>query len=174
MPACSSRNDAVEGNSREGAIAPFPRKVGTAVKRDPARLALLVAFGFALSASSVALAQQKAADPPTGVGGLAKVSGTVSFHTADQDQWTAAALNYPVTGGSSFWTEPQAKAVIEVGPNRLYMDQSTELDLTTLSEESLVATAPQGGVYLSLTVASSNDQYEIDTPRGTVNLSEPG
>ena len=43
-----------------------------------------------------------------------------------------------------------------------------------MSEGSLVAAVPQGGVYLSLTVASSNDQYEIDTPRGTVNLSEPG
>jgi len=144
------------------------------MKRDPARLALLVAFGFVLSASSLALAQQQASDPPTRVGRLAKASGTVSFHTADQDQWTQASLNYPVTSGNSFWTEPKAQAVIEIGANRLYMDQSTELDLTTLSEESLVATVPQGGVYLSLTVASSNDQYEIDTPRGIVTLSEPG
>src|SRR5262245_38154270 len=114
MPCKGTRGSAQSPRSRE--------RWWPSMKPDPARLALLVAFGFALSASSLALAQQQATDPPTRVGRLAKASGTVSFHTADQDQWTRASLNYPVTGGNSFWTEPQANAVLEIGANRLYMN----------------------------------------------------
>src|SRR5579883_1232898 len=47
-------------------------------------------------------------DPPSRVGRLARLTGTVSFHTADQDSWSPATANYPVTTGNSFWTEPSA------------------------------------------------------------------
>jgi len=49
-------------------------------------------------------------DPPSRVGRLSNISGTVSFHTIDQDQWSPAELNYPITTGNSFWTEPGARA----------------------------------------------------------------
>jgi len=52
------------------------------------------------------------ADPPGRVGRLSYMEGTVSFHTGDQDQWSAAVLNYPVTSGTAFWTEPEARAEI--------------------------------------------------------------
>jgi hypothetical protein len=150
------------------------RKRVTTVRFAPLGLVRLLALGLTLSVPTSILAQGQPGDPPARVGRLAQLSGTVSFHTSDQDQWTRATLNYPVTSGNSFWTEPKAHAALEVGANRLYLDPSTELDLGTLNDESLVASLPQGGVFLSLAVASSNDQYEIDTPRGTVTLSEPG
>ena len=57
---------------------------------------------------------QQGGDPPTRVGRLAQVSGTVSFHAQDEDQWNPATLNFPVVQGNAFWTEPNAQAVIEV------------------------------------------------------------
>src|SRR6476646_5241113 len=53
---------------------------------------------------------QQGGDPPERVGRLARVSGTVSFHTQDDDQWSPATANYPVYAGNAFWTEPNAQA----------------------------------------------------------------
>jgi hypothetical protein len=141
---------------------------------DPLRFARFVAIALAVAVPSFALAQEQQGDPPARVGRLAQISGTVSFHTSDQDQWGRASLNYPITSGNSFWTEPQANAALEVGANRLYLGGSTELDLATLNEKSLVASMPRGAVYLRLATASTDEQYAIDTSRGVVNISEPG
>ena len=107
---------------------------------------------------SVAMAQsvpgpapgQAAGDPPARVGRLARTVGTVSFHAADETQWVAATLNYPVTSGNAFWTEPTATADIEVGATRVTMDQSTEFDVDTLDDTTLAATLAQGAVFLDV------------------------
>src|SRR5260370_34587184 len=52
------------------------------------------------------------ANPPSRVGRLAQITGTVSFHTSDESQWEAATLNYPITSGNSLWTEPQAHTAV--------------------------------------------------------------
>ena len=74
---------------------------------------LTVALGLALTAPAVA--QSGEGDPPARVGRLAQVTGAVSFHSADENKWQAATLNYPVTSGSSFWTEPDAHAAGAAG-----------------------------------------------------------
>src|SRR3546814_9090577 len=52
-------------------------------------------------------AQTAAGDPPARVGRLAQMTGTVSFHTADADQWSPASLNYPVTRSEEHTSELQ-------------------------------------------------------------------
>src|ERR1700760_333877 len=86
------------------------------------------------------------ADPPGRVGRLSYVDGTVSSHTASQDQWSAAALNMPVTTGDSFWTEPNARGEIQVGPMEVRMDHSTEIDVGALDDRSTRLEIPQGVV----------------------------
>ena len=87
-------------------------------------LALAAASAQAQSSGSMAVAPLPAgaapaapgpttADPPSRVGRLAQMSGTVSFHTSDENQWEAATLNYPITSGNSLWTEPQAHAAVD-------------------------------------------------------------
>ena len=87
-----------------------------------------------------------ASDPPARVGRLAQMNGTVSFHTADETEWEGATLNYPVTSGNSFWTEPNSSADIEVGGTRIALGQTTEFDIDTLDDHTLAATEPQGTV----------------------------
>ncbi|HEX4262401.1 MAG TPA: hypothetical protein VHY76_14985, partial [Acetobacteraceae bacterium] len=88
--------------------------------------------------------------PPTRAGRLAQITGTVSFHAAEDTQWSPAVLNYPVATGDSFWTEPQAQARIELGGNRFLMMSSTELDVTQLDDHAFAATVPQGEVCMAL------------------------
>jgi len=115
-----------------------------------------------------------AGDPPSRVGRVAEVSGTVSFHTSDESQWQAATLNYPVTSGNSFWTEPRSHAALELGPSRIYLDSSTELDIGTLNDQGFVASMPQGALYLQVADPAGSAPLEIDTPRGQVHINQPG
>ncbi len=144
------------------------------------------ALGLAQSLAPPALAQtvppppqagapdQQGGDPPARVGRLARLSGTVSSHTQDQDQWTPAVPNYPVTSGSAFWTQPNAQAVIEVSASRIVMAPATELDIGTLSDTTFQATTPQGEVYLQLLPSGQGENYALQTPRGLVTLGVPG
>lgn len=113
-------------------------------------------------------------DPPARVGQLAFMQGTVSFHTAGEDHWEPATLNYPVTNGNAFWTEPQALAEIAVTASSLWMNASTEFDITTLDSRSLQAVEPQGELYVHLRYLAPGETYTIQTPRGTVTLAANG
>lgn len=120
-------------------------------------------------------AQTQAGDPPARVGRIAKINGTVSFHTADEDQWSPATLNYPLTNGNALWTEPGARAELQLGStNRLVMDGKTELNLTTLDDSVFEANLPQGSAYVNLQDVAPDESYTIRTPRGLVQLSQPG
>lgn len=117
---------------------------------------------------------RQAGDPPARVGRLALINGTVSFHTTDEDHWEPATLNYPVTSGNAFWTEPGARAEIEAAGTRFTMGEQTELDLDTLDEQSMVATEPQGEVYLRVSRLAEGQTDVVQTPRGVVTIRTPG
>jgi uncharacterized protein DUF6600 len=134
----------------------------------------LLGMALGLAPLGAAFAQSQPGDPPGRVGRVAEMSGTVSFHTADVTQWGPASLNYPVTGGNSFWTEPRSHAAIDVGAGRIYLDSSTELDVANVDDRSFVASLAQGAVYLRVPPNANGDQYEIDTPRGAVHIVQPG
>ncbi len=118
--------------------------------------------------------QQQGGDPPARVGRLAQLSGTVSFHPQDDQQWSPATLNYPVTQGDAFWTEPNARAVIEVSASRIAMAPGTELDVGTLTDSAFQATVPQGELYLNVRTAAPGETYAVQTPRGLVTFTAPG
>ena len=117
---------------------------------------------------------QQGGDPPTRVGRLAQLSGTVSFHAQDEDQWNPATLNFPVVQGNAFWTEPNAQAVIEVSASRIAMAPGTELDVATLTDTAFQATEAQGELYLRVRAATPDETYAVQTPRGLVTLTAPG
>jgi hypothetical protein len=117
---------------------------------------------------------QQTGDPPTRVGRLALVTGTVSFHTQDEAQWNPASANYPIVEGNAFWTQPGAQATIQVSASTIAMASETELDITTLNDTAFQGTLPQGEVYAHVQAASPNEAYAVQTPRGLVTLSSPG
>jgi len=114
------------------------------------------------------------ADPPTRVGRLARMTGTVSFHSKDETDWSPAVLNYPVTVGSSFWTQPGAQASIEISASRVVMAPQTELDVSNLTDTEFLGTVPQGEVYLHVQATTPDETYAMQTPRGLVTLASPG
>ncbi len=113
-------------------------------------------------------------DPPARVGRVARLSGTVSFHAAGEDTWQPATLNYPVTSGDAFWTQPQSAADIEVATALASLDETTEFDIDTLDDHNLAATEPEGRVYLRLGDTPAGDTTAIRTPRGVVSIAGAG
>ncbi|MFO0998562.1 MAG: DUF6600 domain-containing protein, partial [Alphaproteobacteria bacterium] len=112
-------------------------------------------------------------DPPGRVGRLSYFEGTVSYHRANEDHWSAAKRNYPVTSGDSFWTEPRSRAEIQVGPVALRMDERSELDVARLDDTVTEFELRQGT--LAVTVrAAPPDGVHILTPRGEVVLARKG
>ena len=98
----------------------------------------------------------------------------VAFRTSADTQWSAAASNYPVSSGNAFWTEPSARAELEISASRIDLSGQTEFDVSTLDAGGLLAVVPQGELYLHLTDLAPNEVWSVQTPRGTVRLTQAG
>ncbi len=120
------------------------------------------------------LAGDQGSDPPALAGRVAAITGSVSFHTSSETQWSAATLNYPVTNGEAFWTEPQAQATLEIADDRMVLAASTELDVSELDVNQFTTTAAQGAVFLQLSSLPQGQNVTINTPRGAVTITAVG
>lgn len=113
------------------------------------------------------------ADPPARVGRLSDVEGAVSFHAAGQTTWSPATLNYPVTSGTSFWTEPSARDEIQVGAAEVRMDQATALTFVRLDDVATQLQVDQGIINVHV-LAMPSGGIAVVTPQGQVDLLTPG
>lgn len=113
-------------------------------------------------------------DPPGRVGRLAFVDGTVSFHDDEQDGWTKAVVNTPLTTGDAIWTEPNARSEVSIAGTRVRMEGSTELDMSQIDDNQVRLQLAQGRVDVKSTQMDTSQPYEIVTPRGTITLQQQG
>src|SRR5690349_24553155 len=98
----------------------------------PLALAVLMLSG--VTTAAFPQADDDAIDPPGRVGRLGYMEGTVSFRNADEDQWVPATLNYPVTTGDAFWTQPNSRVEIQIGSTDLRLDQTTAIQVVQLDD----------------------------------------
>lgn len=114
-------------------------------------------------------------DPPGRVGRLAFVEGTVSFHDDEDNGWTKAVVNTPLTTGDALWTEPNSRSEVSLAGTRIRMDGSTELDMSQIDDTEVRLKLAQGRVDVKTTTQMDATQpYEIVTPRGTITLQQRG
>jgi uncharacterized protein DUF6600/FecR-like protein len=130
-------------------------------------------FAFPAALLLLAPAFANAADPPGRVGRLSYVDGTVSFHLANQGDWTPATVNYPVTTGESFWTDENSRAEIQVGPAELRLDQASQLDISRLDDGGTDVQLDQGVLNLHLWTMPAGE-IVVTTPRGRAVIQAPG
>jgi len=151
----------------------FPIRHSFNLKRFNLKLAGALAAA-AMIAGGLAAPAFADDDPPALVGRLAVIDGTVSFHTKDETTWAAATPNYPMTSGNAIWADANSHAGIQLGANDVNLGSQTELDIDHLDDQTFQASLPQGTAYLNLRALSNGDQIQIATPRGTVNINQPG
>ena len=140
----------------------------------PSRLAAVLVLAPALAARAAPPPITPVAEPPARVGRLAALTGAVSFHTAEQAAWSPALANLPVTSGDAIWTEPDARAALDIAGNRIWLDARTLLELPALDDHAVSANEPQGTLFIHLRVVPPGDAYAVQTPRGLVQLLASG
>src|SRR5690348_8074166 len=126
-------------------------------------VATLAVFGVAaiLSSSWPASAEEA---PPTRVGRVSYVGGRLGFHVKGETKWSAAAVNYPVATGGSFWTDPKSHAEFRIGAQTIALASDTQLDILRLDKEVIQIAVPQGRIELHLRQLGAGNSVEIDIP----------
>ena len=117
---------------------------------------------------------QTQADPPSRVGRVAGVTGTVSFHTQGDTEWTPTGVNYPISTGDAFWTEPASQAQLEISESRIVLADATAFTIAGLDTGGLQAIVAQGAAYFHLRGLPASETWSIQTPRGLVRLNGNG
>jgi hypothetical protein len=83
-------------------------------------------------------------------------------------------MNWPVTTGSAFWTEPGATAELELPGGRIVLAGGSELDVDRLNAQQMAATVRQGDIYVAPTGFAEGESYRLRTSRALVTIGQPG
>src|SRR5215471_12339497 len=114
------------------------------------------------------------ADPPTRVGRVSLVSGTLAFYGPGDTDWSAAKINVPVAAGAWLMTDPQSRAEMRVGADSIDLSNDTQLNFAELRDQVMQITLTQGRLDLHLRPLKKDETAEIDVPHGGVWLLQPG
>src|SRR5438093_540201 len=112
--------------------------------------------------------------PPSRVGRLSYLGGSVSFRPAGADDWAAPTVNYPLHGGDHLWTDADARAEITLGSTALRLAPYTAFGFLALDDHTTQVRLSQGSLSVRLRNLDDEDSFEIDTPNGAVSLLRPG
>ena len=133
------------------------------------RIALLLISLFALLAWPAA-----AQDIPGRVGRLAWTDGTVALYQDPDRGWDDAYLNSPLTSRNSVWTEPGARAEVQVGAMALRLDSASQLDISRLDDTAFDGTLEQGEMAVRIRHLRSGDLVRVATPQASFLLQGAG
>ena len=114
------------------------------------------------------------ADPPSQVGRLSFLDGTVSFRPGTLDDWSPAALNYPLSEGDQVWTDQDGRAEIHVGSTALRLGAGTDFTFLNLDDQTVQIRLATGELNVRLRRLDPGDAFEVDTPNSIISLDSVG
>jgi len=129
---------------------------------------------------SAASAQNATLDPPGRVARLSLTEGAVSLAPADsagqpnENAWTAAALNRPLTSGDRLWSGPRARSELHIGSTAVRMSEQTSLDFLTLDDNVTQLRLAQGTLKLRVRNLYEGQRLEVNTPNLAFVITQPG
>lgn len=142
---------------------------------------LLLALSLAIGAwpAARALAQEPSApppqaDPPTRVGRLSDVEGSVSLQPAGMTEWSAAPINQPLTLGDALWSDAGSRAELDLGSATVRLDQNSSLSLADLTDQSVQLELSSGSADVIVRSLGAGGGVEIDGPDAAAALLQPG
>src|SRR5258706_11088876 len=118
----------------------------------------VVRGGAAITALALISAASLADEGPTGPGDrpgdrsgrIGALSGTVSVHAAGQTKWIAAVSERALVSGDGVWTQPGARARVELGRAAIELQEQTQLELAHVSPVDAALRLVQGALELAL------------------------
>lgn len=139
-----------------------------AFPRTCARTVLLLAFALA---GSGAFAQT---DPPTRVGSVSAIVGSVVLAPAGATEWADAPLNRPVTAGDRLWTDTGSRADVQLGTAVLHVDSETFVAVRRLDDVLLQAALREGTLQARVRALAPGELLQVDTPQLAFRAVQPG
>ncbi len=133
-------------------------------------LLLLVLLGGA--ACTAAPADE--VDPPGRAARLSDVEGSVSLEPAGTQDWTAAALNLPLTTGDRVWTDRNSRAELDLGAAVIRLGSTTGFAFLSLGDATAQMQLTGGTLIVRVRDMAADQVYEIDTPNLALSLQQPG
>ncbi len=124
-----------------------------------------------------------AEDAPRRVGSLNYLSGEVSYvlHAepgepsgSDAENWLQADFDQPVCQDMSLKTGALARARVRIGPDAIQMSGDTWLNMLNLTDQLIEASIRYGRIYLQLSKLEPGESVELEMPRGSLWLLQPG
>ena len=141
-----------------------------------ASIVLGAALGLVtLFASAAASANETwSTEPPSRVARLSYTQGDVSLQAVDEDEWSAAEVNRPLTTGDRLWTEQDGRAEVQIGDAAIRMSSETGFYFLELDDNSVRLRMTAGVMNVRVRELHENDSFEIETPNLDVALLRPG
>jgi hypothetical protein len=122
-------------------------------------------------AAPAAFGQQ---NPPSRVGRISYIGGSVSFEPAGTRDWIAAELNWPMTLGDRLWTDWESRAEIQIGAAVIRLGSRTGFSFLNLDERIAQMQLSAGTMIVHVRSLAGGAQDEIDTPNLALALERPG
>src|SRR5262245_42725000 len=141
-------------------------------------------FALAFTFSTVALAQddqvqdqdqnQNQPDPPSRVGRINMVQGSVSFQPGGEGDWVDAVPNRPLTSGDNIWADQNSRAEMHVGSTAIRLNAETSMTVLELDDRTTQLKLSQGSIILRVRHVDDGDTYEVDTPNVAFDIQRTG
>jgi hypothetical protein len=117
---------------------------------------------------------QTAEDPPSRVGRLNYMEGSVSYQVQGDTDWVAADPNRPLTTGDNLWADKDSRGEVHIDSNAIRLSSETGLSFLNLDDRTVQLQLPQGKIEVHLRQLSPGDAFEIDTPNLAFTLARTG
>ncbi len=114
------------------------------------------------------------ADPPSRVGRVSFLQGTVLFYMDRNEGWQPARTNHPVTSENSVWTDGGGLAEVRIGASAVRLDANTIVDFVRVADDRTDAFLQRGSLNIrtrnygqsgyreSLAVETNGGRFVID------------
>jgi len=122
----------------------------------------------AVAAAGMVAAQ----DPPTRVGRLNHVEGSVSFQPGGVNDWVPATINRPLTAGDQVYADAGARAEIQVPGAAFRLSSQTAFEFMNLDDRNVQVRLSEGT--LNIHALSLDANLEVDTPNLAFQIVRPG
>jgi hypothetical protein len=129
---------------------------------------IFICLPILILASETAMAQPP--DPPSRVARLNYLNGPVSLRPGGEDDWAAAALNYPLTTGDHLWTDPGAQSELHIGSTAVRMGSETAIEFLNLDDRTVQLSMTDGSLNVHIRSLRPDEVYEVDTPNASILL----
>src|SRR5712664_4005351 len=117
---------------------------------------------------------QQQDDPPSRVGRLGYMEGSVSFQPAGETEWVQAVSNRPMTTGDKIWADKDSRAELQLGSAVIRLSANSGFSFLNLDDRTAQIQLTSGTLNVRVRRLDRNDVFEIDTPNLAFSIYQRG